>query len=263
MKEYSPIISFSKNSRGVYSIDPSIGCHSGATKNKRGCYSDCYAYRIAKIYGYDFSKTVFRDFESNKHLAKIKRQIRKINMPFIRMGTMGDPSENWDHTLYICKSLQTEQQLELFPQERKEIVIITKHWNNLSDKQLLELKQCKICINTSISVLDDDFVFDNSLIQFERIKPFCRSVLRVVSCNFNKNNPMGKLLSERQDEIFKKYSCLDTVFRPSKNNDLVRNGIINIENSTFLGKKAIISKFRKRTFLGKCNHCKEMCGINM
>jgi DNA repair photolyase len=160
MKEYSPIISFSKNSRGVYSIDPSIGCHSGATKNKRGCYSDCYAYRIAKIYGYDFSKTVFRDFESNKHLAKIKRQIRKINMPFIRMGTMGDPSENWDHTLYICKSLQTEQQLELFPQERKEIVIITKHWNNLSDKQLLELKQCKICINTSISVLDDDFVFE-------------------------------------------------------------------------------------------------------
>ena len=138
MRSYSKSISLSVNSRGIYSIDPSIGCYSGTKngENKRGCYNDCYAARLSRIYGYDFSETVFRDFDSIGHLERIKREIRKTPFPFIRMGTMGDPSENWEHTINICEKIQRKTQLSLFNEEPKEIVIVTKHFNKLSTKQL-------------------------------------------------------------------------------------------------------------------------------
>ena len=48
-----------------------------------------------------------------------------------------------------------------------------------------------------------------------------------------------------------------------KNNKLVKDGIINVKKSKFLGKNALISKYNKKTYLGKCSTCKEMCGIKM
>lgn len=263
MREYSNIITLNKNSRGVYSIDPSIGCTSGMLGNKTGCYDDCYAARIARIYGYNFSKTVYRDFINKSHLEQIKRKIKKVKLPFIRMGTMGDPSENWEHTLKICEALQQENQLTLFSTNPKEIVIITKHWNNLTENQLQRLKKLKVCINTSISVLDKVELLDNSLLQFERIKPYCRSILRLVSCDFNKENPKGLEYSIKQKYIFDNYNVIDTVFRVSKNNISVKDGIINIHKTKFLGKNTIVSKFNKKTYFGNCNNCKEMCGVNM
>lgn len=263
MREYSNIITLNKNSRGVYSIDPSIGCTSGMDGNKTGCYDDCYAARIARIYGYNFSKTIYRDFINASHIEQIKRQIKKVKLPFIRMGTMGDPSENWEHTIKICEALQSEKQLELFELKRKEIVIITKHWQNLTDKQLERIKALKICINTSISVLDNSDLLENSLVQFERIKPYCRSILRLVSCDFNKENTKGLEHSIKQQEIFDNYNVIDTVFRVSLNNKLVKDGIINVHKTKFLGKNTNVSKFNKKTYFGKCDNCREMCGVNM
>jgi hypothetical protein len=263
MREYSKFISLSKNSRGIYSIDPTLGCYSGTKEDKKGCYSDCYASKISKFYGYDFTKTVLRSFENESHLQRIKKQIEKVKLPFIRMGTMGDPSENWEHTLNICELLQQEKQLSLFKKEVKEIVIITKHWTNLTELQLNRLSKLKVCINTSISALDNYTLLNNSLIQFEILKKYCRSVLRIVSCDFNKENEIGLKLSILQDEIFKKYNCLDTVFRVSKNNKLVKDGIINISKTKFLGKNAIVSKYNRKTYFGNCNNCKEMCGVTM
>ena len=263
MREYKNEISLSKNKRGIYSIDPSIGCYSGTKENKKGCYNDCYAARNARIYGYDFNKTVLRSFKSNKHLNTIKLQIRKIKQPFVRMGTMGDPSENWGHTINICELLQNDNQLSLFEEIKKEIVIITKHWNNLTNIELKKLKKLKICINTSISAMDKPFIFNNSLNQFEILKPFCRSVLRIVSCDFNINNDTGKKLNAIQNNLFKKYNVLDTIFRVSKNNKLVERGVINIKESKFMGKKCYISRYNKKTYFGKCDKCSEMCGLKL
>ena len=63
MREYSNKITRTQNDRGIYGIDHSIGCTSGMSENKRGCYNDCYAAKSAKLYGYDFSKTVLSYFE--------------------------------------------------------------------------------------------------------------------------------------------------------------------------------------------------------
>jgi hypothetical protein len=264
MKTYSNVIALTKNARGIYSIDPTAGCYSGTKNNKLGCYNDCYAARIAKIYGYNFSKTVIKNFTSQKHLDKIKREISKVKMPFIRMGTMGDPSEDWEHTILICEKIQSNIQLDIFKEDsRKEIVIITKHWTVLTDDQLKRISKLKICINTSVSAIDDKSQLDLCLNEYERIKPYCKSILRVVSFDFNTDSNDGKTFSEIQAQIFNKYEVLDTVFRSSKNNQLVKSGVINIHKTKFLGKKTYVSKFNKKTYFGNCKNCLEMCGVNM
>ena len=263
MREYTNKITFTKNSRGIYSLDPSLGCSSGMQENDKGCYNDCYAARYSKKYGYDFSKTVLRFFENESHKHKIIKQINKIDMPFIRMGTSGDPSENWKHTLDICKIISTKYQLSLFEQPIKEIIIITRHWNILTDEQLKLLSKYNICINTSISALDNSVLLNRSLEQFERLKPFCKSILRIISCDFNLKNDKGISMYNIQKELFKNYPIIDTVFRVSPKNYYVTDGIINIKKTKFLGKKCYVSKYNKKTYFGKCANCLEMCGAKM
>lgn len=263
MKRYSNVISLTKNSRGVYSIDPSLGCTSGTKQGERGCYDDCYAARIAKLYGFDFSQTVYRNFTSLSHLEKIRRQFNKAKLPFVRMGTMGDPSEDWKHTLDICEKLQTQKQLSLFPSEVKEIVIITKHWTALSDTQLESLKRLKVCINTSVSALDSASVLAYRIEQYEKLKAYCRSILRITSFDFNQDNERGRALYKVQRQIFDKYPVIDTVFRSTLKNSLVVDGVISVHKTKFLGKTSYMSKVNKKTFVGRCENCLEMCGVNM
>lgn len=261
MKSYKTTISLNCNSRGVYSLDPIMGCHSGTKENKNGCYNDCYAVKAARIHGYDFSKVVLRDFESESHCAHIVNDIDRIPLPFVRMGTMGDPSENWEHTLKICRSIQ-EKQLRLFDRA-KQIVIITKHWHNLTDSELLSLENYNICVNTSVSALDNFDVLENGLEQFERLKPYCKSILRIVSADFNQDNKMGAALAKIQEDLFSYGSTLDTVLRVNKHNPYVKQGVIKIKESKFLGKKQWISKYNKKTYIGHCSTCREMCGVNL
>ncbi len=254
MRHYSEKISLTKNSRGVYSIDPSMGCANGIALNKNGCYSDCYAYKSAKLYGYDFGKTVFRKFENKKHEEKIISAINRIKLDFVRMGTMGDPSEDWQHTVNICRVVS---------RANKEIVIITKHWTNISDSDLEYLGTINVCINTSVSALDPPNVLANALFQYHRIKQYCRSILRIVSANFNTSNPDGFRLHNVQLALFKNEDVLDTVLRVNPNNKYVSDGIINVKRVSFLGKQTHASKANKKTYFGKCSTCPEMCGVKM
>lgn len=254
MREYSNIISLTKNSRGIYSLDTSIGCSSGMSNEVGGCYNDCYAAKSSKLYGYDFSKTVLRSFKDEKHRALIVNKINKIPLDFVRIGTSGDPSENWEHTINIIKCIENCN---------KEIVIITKHWTNLSELQLAYLGTVNVCINTSVSALDKPHLLENCLLQYHTLKKYCKSILRIVSCDFNLDNPKGFELSKIQTELFKNTETLDTVLRVNKNNNLVKSKIIKVEQSTFLGKKTIVSKFKKNTYFGECSKCHEMCGITI
>ena len=252
MREYSNKISITKNSRGIYSLDTSIGCASGMNNEDGGCYNDCYAAKSAKLYGYDFSKTILRSFVNEKHRIKVVSQINKIKLDFIRIGTSGDPSENWDHTISIIKQIDMCN---------KQIVIITKHWTNLSIDQLEYLGTINVCINTSVSALDKPHLLSNSIDQYKILKKYCKSILRIVSCDFNLSNEIGNKLSIIQNELFKNDDIIDTILRLNRKNELIKNGIVNVKESTFLGKKALISKFNRNTYFGKCSNCHEMCGV--
>lgn len=264
MKTYLPIITLTKNKRGIWDLDPIKGCKSGLENEFNGCYGDCYAYKTAKRYGIDFSKSIERNFLDQTHLNQIINSIEKIDMPFIRMGCSGDPSENWQHTIKIIQQLRTINQLSLFELNgKKQIVIITRHWNKLTDLQLQKLAEFNICVNTSISAMDSENVRNSCFNQYERLKPFCKSVLRVVTCDFNLNNEIGVRLNEIQKTLLKNPSVIDTVFRPSKSNKLVVNGIINTKQMAFMKSKTLVSKYNKKTYLGKCESCLEMCGLNV
>lgn len=264
MKTFGNRITLVKNGRGCYILDTVKGCSVCGTTKPNGCYGDCYAKRIASRYGIDFSRPVDRDFDSdfsqpmlfdfqdNEHINKIVKEIKNIDMPFVRIGDMGDPSENWEHTINVCKQISIAG---------KPIVIITKHWKIIPDNLLSELSKIDLCINTSISALDSGTEIQHRLTQFNRLKPYCHSVLRVVSCDFNMTNEEGAARSIIQNKLFSNGDTIDTVFRPSKNNPLITSGVINVKNVRFLRSKVLASVFSSNPYLGDCSHCPDLCGI--
>lgn len=254
MREYSSKISLLNNARGVWSLDPIMGCASGTALDRRGCYDECYAARSARKYGYNFSKSVLRHFESEKHRVLIVKKLQAIDMPFVRMGTSGDPSENWAHTLSIIEAIK---------EACKPIVIITKHWQEMTLRQLKQISRYPVCINTSVSAMDDARQRQRAMRQYERIKPYCESILRIVSCDFNTENIKGAKLDKIQTDLFTNNRAIDTVFRCSKNHALAVAGVIKLRETKFLGKKCIVSKRNPKAYFGKCGTCKEMCGISI
>jgi cytochrome c553 len=224
------------------------------TNEPGGCYNDCYAAKSAKIYGYDFGKTVLRSFENERHRRRVMGQINRAKLDFIRIGCSGDPSEDWEHTISILKKID---------KCNKKIVIITKHWTHLTNEQLAYLGTINVCVNTSVSALDKPHLRESCLEQYNRLKPFCKSILRIVSCDFNTENPTGFLLDKIQHNLFKNDDTLDTVLRVNKNNPLVLDGVINVKEMVFLGQKTLASKLNKNTYFGKCSTCHEMCGASM
>lgn len=264
MKDYKNEITLNRNNRGCYILDTVKGCEGGM-KYKNGCYGDCYANRIAERYGFNFGKSIDRKLfnkedqfylfglQDETHTNKLIKQIKQIEMPFIRIGEMGDPSENWEHTLNICEKISVAN---------KPIVIITKHWKIIQNSFLNKISRLNICINTSISALDTSEEIGHRLVQFYRLKNVCNSVLRIVSCEFNKQNIDGIQRDVVQSELFTHTPNIDTVFRPSKNNYFVVNNVIKTKKVKFLNSTVLASVFNKKTYIGSCINCPEMCGIN-
>ena len=159
MKNYKETITLNKNKRGCYILDTVKGCSGGILNCNKGCYGDCYAKNIADRYRFNFLDPKNRNINNEKyqmflfglkdqtHTNKIVKQIKSMDMPFVRIGEMGDPSENWEHTIYVCKEISSSG---------KKIVIVTKHWNLISDNILKDISCLDLCINTSISAIDDD-----------------------------------------------------------------------------------------------------------
>ena len=254
MKQYATRIALSRNSRGIYSLDTVMGCASGMANEPGGCYGDCYAANAAKRYGYDFSRSVLRHFESEAHRRSILRRINRIPLDFVRVGSSGDPSEDWPHTVGILRAID---------KCNKQIVIITRHWTALTDEQLAYFGTINVCVNTSVSALDKPEVREHCLAQYERMKPWCKSILRVVSCSFNIDNERGHKMAKVQAELFRNDATLDTVFRPNKRNPLVVYGVVNVAKVKFMSSTVLASKLNPSTYLGKCSTCHEMCGVNV
>ena len=254
MREYNTRIALVKNSRGIYSLDTVMGCASGMANEPGGCYGDCYSANASRRYGYDFSKSVLRSFESEAHRRLIVNHINRIPLDFVRIGSSGDPSEDWEHTIGILKGID---------KCNKQIVIITRHWNELTDAHLKYLGTLNVVFNTSASALDKPEVREHCVAQYKRLKPWCKSIMRVVSCDFNLNNQRGRAMARVQAGLFANDATIDTVFRPNKRNPLVTDGVINVNRAKFMNGLHLVSKNNPSTYLGKCSTCHEMCGLNV
>jgi hypothetical protein len=125
------------------------------------------------------------------------------------------------------------------------------------------MERLGICVNTSVSALDSEEELEHRIGQYERLKSVCHSVLRVVSCDFNKAHCDGLDKSIIQEELFKMAPYIDTVFRPSANNYFVAKGIIKTEKVKFLKSMVLASVYKKNAYLGDCGHCPDMCGVNI
>jgi hypothetical protein len=262
MKQFKDKITLARNSRGCFILDTIKGC-SGCTKERPlGCYGNCYAQAIASRYRLDFNNPIRRDFERDnqpslfgfddtKHESKIVKAISNIDMPFVRMGEMGDPSEDWEHTIKVCKIIALAG---------KPIVIITKHWKQIPKELYATISKLDLYINTSISAMDTEGEIVHRLIEYEKLKDYCKSILRVVSCDFNASNIEGARMSCIQERLFAKDNIINTVFRPNANNPLVLGGVIKTKMIRFLGASMLASMFDKDSFLGYCKECPDMCG---
>lgn len=254
MREYSKIITLSNNSRGILSLDTIIGCKSGIEKNEKGCFSECYAAKYAKRYGYNFGESVKRYFKSGKHAESISKKINKSKQPFLRIGTSGDPSEDWNHTI---KSILALKDI------KKDIVIITRHWNIMTDEQLDVLSSLgNVIINTSISALDGYSDLKRCLKQYKRIGSYCKSILRVITFEPALDNHVGYKLSVIQDKLLGYSNILETILRVGTDNKYVSNGYILAKKYKFLDSKVLASKREKTVYFGKCKNCKELCGAS-
>ena len=251
-KPFGAVLTLARNSRGCYILDTVKGC-SVVNTRRGGCYGECYASNIAKRYRLDFGNPVCRKPESTEHMDAVLQQIRRADMPFIRIGEMGDPSENWEHTLGLVAYIKDRTD--------KAIVIITKHWKPIPDSLLPIVSG--ICINTSVSALDAPGEIAYRLGQFERLKKHCTSVLRIVSAKFNPENEEGRERAKVQDSLFVMggVGALDTVFRPSAGNDFLARGVILAEKRKFLGTEMLASVYREDAYFGYCDKCPDLCGV--
>ena len=263
MNQYTNVITLFKNGRGLWVLDPFKGCFHGLHSrytgyncglsemfedvdflNFKGCYGLCYANRFAHLRGYKFDKSIKRDFIDEKHLRSIGKQLQKV--PFVRLGVNCDPSDNWEHTLSIVEKIRPFV---------KNIVIVTKHWNELTVDQLSELKG--LCINTSIAALDNSFDIAKRLYWYFTLKDYCKSILRVNTANFNDYK-----LRQIQNDLLSNDNVINNVLRFNKNHELVKSGIVNIKKYNFLNGQAFASKNDENTYFGYCNECPDQCGIN-
>jgi len=252
VKPYGDRISLNRNGRRIYNLDTTMGCASGMRLSPRGCYGACYAAKAARRYGYDFSHTVVRRFGSDDHTVSIINSIASMEMPFVRIGNSGDPSEAWEHTVDVCR---------VIAQAGKKIVIVTKHWNAMPDSLLPVIEGLDVCINTSISALDSEAHQERRLREYDRLKSVCNSVLRVVSCDFNTDTDEGSILAARQNELLRQDDVVDTVLRIGRSHPLAVSGVVRLREAPFLLSMTHASVFNEGAYLGFCDCCPELCGV--
>jgi len=241
MKQFSNKISLTRNSRGLWYIDPLLGCSHGYLNNGKGCYGVCYASRSLKCRGYNFDIPVKRHFKDELHFHLIAEKLIKI--PFVRMGVNCDPSDDWNHTCEIIKKIKPYN---------KNIVIVTKHWNDLTEENIDSIKG--LFINTSISALDSQQEIEKRLFWYNKLKKTCFSILRVNTAKFTDSKKV-----QLQAELLKNENTIDNILRFNGN----KAESVIVEKMPFLSGKCFVSKFSSESYLGDCFSCPDLCGINM
>jgi hypothetical protein len=220
-----------------------------------GCYGECYAYKIAKLYGFDFSISVSRQFMGREHKGTIIKLMNTCAVGWYRIGTYGDPCYDWKHTVAICWALW---------HTRKIPVIVTKHWEVLSDEQVEKLRRLRAVVNTSVSGMDADNELKRRLGQRDRlISAGVKSVCRVVTCDYGRSE-WARTCKEKQDYLLSLKPIIDNPLRARKSNPRVVNGDIVLirKNESVGGWGRFLSINDPCVYLGTCRNCPDQCGVS-
>ncbi len=249
MREYLPVLTVTKNRKGVLDLDTVKGCTSGMKKYPNGgCYGLCYAAKTAKRYGIDFSKAVTRN-QCNKR--NIEHQIKNDGASWFRIGVMGEPCHDWDWTVEVCEWLS----------KYKTPVIVTKSWINMTCNHMKSLRKHGVVVNISISPLDIESERNHRLYQFLRLRDFSiRAVLRIVSVKFG-NTENGRQMDEIQNKLFLYTPIIDNPLRIPKTDRRVIGGDIVVGWHKDLGGGSSISITRRDAYIGPCSTCPDQCGV--
>lgn len=252
-RRYADLMTADVNEKGVLDVDTVKGCTAGMkARPGAGCYGGCYAAKIAHFRGIDFSQAVVRKIGDAANARMIERAVKAAPEGFFRVGTMGDPSHAWEHTVKVVEWLAPLA----VP------VIVTKHWLVAIDAQLARLVACGTVFNTSVSALDTPQELRHRERQIARYAKLGGvSVARVVSCDFDTSNPEGKAMAEVQARLFTRTPTLDNPLRVPRTHDLVRRGVIRVRAVRDLATLRTMSTFNPNTYVGHCSACPDKCGL--
>jgi hypothetical protein len=253
IRKYRPILTASLNGKGVLDVDTVKGCRLGMRNYPDGgCYSECYAFKTANQYRIDFSTSVSRK-PGKRTFRLVFFAVKDHSAAWYRIGTAGDPSHDWDNTIMVC---------EMLKQTGKIPVIITKHWETLSDAQIKRLKAVSAVINTSVSAMDTDDELGYRIRQIERLKHHgVKSVCRVITCKYG-DTEWGRASKEKQEYLLSILPVIDNPLRADKSNERVIAGDIVLErNDESVGGGKFISMHDKSVHIGMCYKCKDQCGV--
>jgi hypothetical protein len=252
---YKNVITVTKNRKGVLDVDTVKGCALGmAAYPNGGCYGECYAYKNAVTYGFDFRHSIGRQFMGREHKGTLIKYMNTVPVGWYRVGTAGDPSHDWTHTVAICWALWHTKKIP---------VIITKHWIELTDGQIEKLRHLKAVVNTSVSGMDTDAELSHRLGQLNRLRSAgVKSVCRVVSCNYGAS-AWAKACREKQNYLLSLDPIIDNPLRSRKSNPRVINGdIILSHQPESVGGGKYVSLNCSAAYLGTCKDCPDQCGVD-
>jgi len=254
-RTYLPFLSAVENQKGVLDIDTVKGCTLGMRAYpETGCYGECYAQKMAKRYGIDFSVSISRKPDPFEWHA-IFKAVKNYRANWYRIGTAGDPCHDWDNTISVCEALQETGKIP---------VIITKHWIVLSDDHIIRLRNVRAVINTSTSGLDSEAEIKHRVRQIERLRTTgVRSVNRVVTCLYGTSD-WARIARKKQEYLLSIGPVIDNPLRVSKSHPSVLSGDILVERQEdAIGGGKIISLHKKDVYLGTCPNCPDQCGVQM
>lgn len=253
LRSYGNVLTAEINRKGVLDIDTVKGCTAGMNAYPdTGCYGGCYAVAIARFRGIDFSQSVVRRVVGAANAAHIENAVKSAPQGFFRVGTMGDPSHAWEHTVEVIEWLAPFA----VP------VVVTKHWRKATDEQFARLIACGAVLNTSVSALDTAAELAHRTAQIGRYSALGGvSVARVVSCDFNTDAEPGRTLGAVQTWLFTLTPVLDNPFRVSRTHDLVRRRIVRVQATRDLTAVRTMSVKNQETYIGHCAACPDQCGL--
>ena len=251
---YHDSITASANAKGCMDVDTVKGCTMGMRSEPGGCYGECYAAKIAARYGISFEHSVARGFVDQwQHRDILVRQLRQHPLTWYRIGVMGDPSHAWDNTLRVIRWLRPAE---------KTAVVVTKHWETLSDDQLSQLLDVDVVVNTSTSALDTEPQERHRVAEHERLRHYgIRSVLRLVTCSYG-DTEWARDRRLRQDRLMSLGPVIDTPLRVQPTNPRVVSGdLLTTRRADALGGGTLLSLHDPDVFLGNCADCPDQCGV--
>jgi len=253
-KVYGPWLTVDLNRKGVLDIDTVKGCTDGmAAYPDGGCYGECYAARTAKRFGIDFTMSVKRHFHTQWHKSTLTRIMGDSKLSWYRVGTAGDPSYSWAHTISTIRRLWF---MEMTP------VVVTKCWREPTDEQIDKLCEAGVVVNISVSGMDTDLELQHRLTQRERfIQAGLRTVTRIVTCAFG-SSEWARGCAEKQAYLMSLVPVIDNPLRAPLTNWRVLEGDIIVERRLdSIGGGKTVSLCSNSAYLGKCEDCPDQCGL--